>query len=576
MTRLLLCSALSTALCLCAGPVAAQAGFTDVTAARGITIVNQYGPVLPNDTDMLPTESQQIDIVQRNQGNGAAVGDYDNDGDLDVLILSQKNFRMALYRNNHPTPSFTDVTVQAGLFNRGQSRVANFIDLDNDGWKDLVVLNDMRCDAPNCPQAAPVEPVVLRSVGAQPLPSEQGPFYGQQHAPSSIYRNNGDGSFSDMTPDSGFDPTGYVIGGLGFVDFDRDGRMDIYVTTWGGLQAAGFTYMEGYNRLYWNQGNFKFKDATRSLGLGTLRSNSYAPIFSDFDLDGDTDLFVAIDGYADKFYRWEAGKFADQTTMVGATHVGTDMGVAHGDFDDDGDMDMFVTNVTDPAGAWGGNTLYVNKLVENGTLSFVNEANARGVKNSGWGWGAEWVDVDNDGDLDLFAVNGFDEWVVALAQPAGLLNRPADLFLNDGTGNFTKAVNSGAEVVGDARSAIAFDVDRDGDQDLLITHVDGPHALLLNDLNDGGGTNHWLDVSLVGNGTVNSEGIGARIRAIVGPKTYTRELIAGGSFLSGRPFEVHFGLGAATQVDQLWVHWPDGTTTMLSNVAADQHVFVQH
>ena len=115
MTRLLLCSALSTALCLCAGPVAAQAGFTDVTAARGITIVNQYGPVLPNDTDMLPTESQQIDIVQRNQGNGAAVGDYDNDGDLDVLILSQKNFRMALYRNNHPTPSFTDVTVQAGL-----------------------------------------------------------------------------------------------------------------------------------------------------------------------------------------------------------------------------------------------------------------------------------------------------------------------------------------------------------------------------------------------------------------------------------------------------------------------------
>ncbi|MHC5212435.1 MAG: CRTAC1 family protein [Planctomycetota bacterium] len=545
----------------------------NATVDAGIDFVNAYGPLLPYDADMSENDVLFLDIMQRNAGNGAAVGDYDNDGDLDVLVLGQKTHRSALYRNDLPA-GFTDVTKQAGIHNRGLSRIAMFADLDNDGWADLILANDARPGAPY-PSGDPLTAQVA-------LPGGRGvsPFAGQQHAPSSIYRNKGDGTFADVTPGSGFDIRGRFVGGMGLVDFDEDGRLDIYVALWGAQHQQGHILLEGHNRLYRNEGGFQFRDVTRLLGLGTLLSNSWAPVFADFDLDGDDDLFIAEDDAADKYYDFGPGLgefarlFTDVSTAVGTTHVGTDMGVAPVDFDDDGDLDLFVTNVTENGN--GGNALYVNQLTETGQLSFVDEAAARGVFDTGWGWGTEWVDVDNDGDRDLFAVNGFDEYVMWLGLNFNLVNKPADLFLNDGTGNFTKTSGTGAEVVGDARAAIAFDADRDGDQDLFVTHVDGPPALLLNTLNDRGTTNHWLDVKLVGGGLVNRDALGSRVEVTAGGKTQVHYVLGGGSFLAGRSYEAHFGLGAATTADLVRVHWTDGMVSDLVAVPVDQLLVVTY
>ena len=555
----------------------AQVNYTDVTAAVGLDFMHQYGPTLPYEPDISFPFQQGLDIIQRNNGNGAAVGDYDNDGDLDIFFTGQKTFRSALYRNDLPT-GFTNVTASAGIFNRGQSRMAQFTDLDNDGWVDLILANDK---LPGSPTTKTQSGGFFRG---QVLTNGNGgsPFAGQADAGSSVYRNNGDGTFTDVAEGSGFDFTGYIIGGMGTVDFDQDGLVDVYVTTWGGLQDDGplddddYTLMEGYCRLYWNRGNFQFQDVTRLMGLGKLQTNAFTPIFADFDRDGDSDLFISVDAYPDKFYRFDGGIFVDQSAQVGATHVGTDMGVAAADFDDDGDVDLYVTNVTDPAGAYGGNTLLVNQLIETGTLSFVDEAVARGVHDTGWGWGTEWVDVDNDGDRDLYAVSGYDDFVLWEGLHVGMIDRPADLFINDGSGFFTPSVNTGAEVVGDARVAIAFDADRDGDQDLLVTHVDVPPALLLSDLNDTAPVNHWIDLKLVGAGSVPRDAIGARITLLVGSQTMTHEVIGGGSYMAGLPLEAHFGLGSATLIDQIRVGWPDNTSTILNDVAVDQYLVIQH
>jgi hypothetical protein len=553
----------------------AQATFVNATAEAGIDFVNAYGPLLTYDADISENDVLFLDTMQRNSGNGVAVGDYDNDGDIDLFILGQKTFRSALYRNDLPA-GFTDVTAQAGLFNRGLSRVAMFADLDNDGWQDLVLANDSRL-GDLYPGGGP-----LTAQHTLPLTAHGvSPFAGQQDAPSSIYRNRGDGTFADVTPGSGFDFRGSFVGGMALVDFDEDGRLDIYVALWGARhQTGGYILLEGHNRLYRNEGGFKFRDVTRLLGLGTLLSNSWCPVFADFDLDGDDDLFIAEDDAADKYYRYGLGLgefahlFTDLSTQVGATHVGTDMGVAPADFDDDGDLDLFVTNVTHNGN--GGNTLLVNQFAQTGQVTFVDEAADRGVFDTGWGWGTEWVDVDNDGDRDLFAVNGFDEYVMWKGLNFNLVNRPADLFLNDGTGHFTKTVGTGAEVVGDARAAVAFDADRDGDQDLFVTNVDGPPALLLNTLNDRGTTNHWLDVKLVGGGLVNRDGLGSRVTVTAGGKTQVHYVIGGGSFLTGRSYEAHFGLAAATTADLVRVNWPDGMVTNLTGVRADQLLVVTH
>jgi len=471
-------------------------------------------------------------------GTGAAVADYDADGDLDVYLLGHLGQPNKLYENRleSGTLSFQDVTPPV-LAETGLSRVAHFVDLDRDGDLDLVLVNDHDDLVPPVSEAR-------------------------------LFRNEGGTVWTDVTEGSGFAPVGYLRAGASIVDYDGDGRLDIYVTNWGASSPGFPTFYPGSNRLYRNLGGFVFQDVTESVGLGVLATNSYTAVFADFDDDSDPDLHVAVDFFSDVFYRNDGGVFTDVTTQVGATHTGNDMGVACADVDDDGDLDLYATNITDPLDAFGfpsqGNVYYENQLAQTGVLSFIDRAHALGIDDTYWGWGTELVDLENDGDLDLVAVNGFDEQTLALAPGSlPLYQTPSVLFENDGAGSFVRRAGTGIELPDDSRGLVAFDADRDGDVDLLVTNHAQPVRFFRN---TGSGHGHWLTVRLA----PDAAAISASVRVRTGAQVQRRDVIAGRSYLAGTPAEVHFGLGATTLVDEVRVRWRDGSETVLTDVAADR------
>ena len=533
-------------LCVLASTASAQVSFVSVGNDLGLVHSVPYGPTFDFlDTSWPRDRTAILAMMQKNMGNGAAVGDYDGDGDYDLYLLGQEGQPNKLFRNDVVNGSrrYTDVSVALGVADLGLGRLAHFADFDNDGLQDLLLIND--------------------DTTAEP------------HPPCRLYRNDGS-TFVDVTPGSGFAPFGYLKGGACLGDYDNDGRLDVYVGFWFMETGGNNPIFPGYNRLYRNLGDFHFQDVTLDVGLGEFSRDSFTCIFADFDNDRDPDLYVAVDHTSDVYYRNDGGFFVDRTIAVGATHTGNDMGVAVADLGNDGDLDLFNTNITDNnlndgrVGTTQYNTMQINQLTETGVLSFVDEAGPRGVRDAYWGWGAEFLDVENDGDLDLYAVNGYDQFLEIFSP--GLVDTPEVLFLNDGTDHFARSAGTGADFVGDARAAVAFDYDLDGDQDLLVTNLLGTTILLENRTPNQG---HWLDVLLVGGCDVNRNAVGARVHATVGDTTYTHEVIAGGSYLSGRPHEQHFGLGDAAVVDELRVAWPDGTETLRRDVAADQRIVMR-
>jgi hypothetical protein len=503
-----------------------QPAFVDVAADVGLVFSGDQGP---------PFESApaHLELMQLAMGSGAAVGDYDGDDDLDVYLLAQTGFSNRLYRNDlmeTGTPGFTDVT-PADLGDLGFSRMAHFVDLDGDGWLDLLVIND--------------------DDGTEATP------------PSRIFRNNGDSTFTDVSAESGFRPVGLLRAGCALADFDLDGRVDIYVTVWTGDGFDEGRNLPGSNRLFRNLGGFRFEDVTDEVNLGTLARNSFAAIFTDFNGDLFPDLFVALDASSDVFYWNRAGRFEIASEEVNLTHVGNDMGIAAADFDDDGDLDLYATNIAETSriGEQGVpifNALNVNRLNEGGR--FVDLAIERGVENTYWGWGVDFVDVENDGDLDLVAVNGADDLTVGNVE---LYQKPTVLLINDGTGYYHRLLGAGLDEAADSRGLVVFDYDRDGDRDLLITNMNQPVQLMENVSSAAG---NWLDVLLA----PPAAAIGARVYAHVGGSWKRRDVLAGGSYLAGVPTEVHFGLGEETVVSTLRIEWPDGRTQTLTDVAASQ------
>jgi hypothetical protein len=476
----------------------------------------------------------------RNTGNGAAVGDYDNDGDLDVYLLGQLGRPNRLFRNELDLglKRFVNVTPSV-LADLGTSRAAAFVDLDQDGLRDLVLLNDNGYISDDAD-----------------LESE-----------SRIFHNLGDGAFEDVSAGSNFGMLGYVRGGLSLADYDGDGRIDLYVSNWCMHGLIGPAQFPGSNHLYRNLGGFVFQESNRAVGIGFLSEDSFASIFTDFDRDRRPDLFVAMDHAPDHFYWNRPEGWVEASAAVNLLHGGNDMRVASADFDNDDDLDLYATNITDADGLFGltpYNAFHVNQQSQTGIVEFVDEAQARGAHNTYWGWGVEFVDVENDGDLDIVAVTGFDELTYELVGPASAVyGTPSVLLLNDGTGHFAPLRNTALEQVRDSRTLIAFDYDRDGDQDLLITNVNQPVQLLEN---TSGNQGHWLEVRL----TPDHRALGAVVRARTGNLVRRRDVICGDSFLAGTPMEVHFGLGGNLVVDTLRVEWAGGGTTTLLDVAADQ------
>lgn len=523
--------------------VLAQPHFEEVSLQRSMSFVNEYGSTF-TFTGGIFTPST-LELMQRNMGNGIAVGDMDADGDLDVYVLGMLNKPNRLFRNDLETgtPGFTDVTAASGLANVGFGRLAHFADFDNDGIRDLVLVNDS---------------------------DESG-----LHPASALFAGNGDGTFVDVTAGSGFAPTGLIKGGCAVVDYDGDGLLDLYITTWCASGTTTTCSYPGHNRLYRNMGAFTFEDVTVASGLGPIAEDSFTPIFADFDNDGDPDLFIAIDHTPDFMFRNDGGLFVDVTTETSMTHTGNDMGVTVADYDNDGDLDVYCSNITDGGGFFGTtayNTLHTNLVSNTGEFRFIDLAQVLGVHDTFWGWGTTFVDVDNDADLDLFTVTGFDEFVMPPI-PSEVYETPSVLFIKEGA-SYTRSTGNGADVVSDARALVAFDYDRDGDMDFLVNNVDEPIALFENQTPASG---NWLSVRVRGGCGVNTEGIGTRVTLEFGEdQMRMQEVISSQSYLAGFPAELHFGLASAQAVTALHVRWPNGDTETYEDLPVNAAIYLSH
>lgn len=520
--------------------VAAPGLCQNVALERGLTYRAAYGTT-PFALDPMSA------MMLRNMGNGAAVADVFDDGSLSVLLLGQIGHPNRLFRNmltSTGRADFVDVTETSGLTNKGGSRAAAFADLDNDGQLDLIVMNDWDGN--------------------------------EAGSPSKIYRNAGDGSFADVTDGSGFVPVGYLVGGLSLADYNRDGRLDVYVTYWT-MELGGDPGREamsikgrfpGQNRLYENLGGFRFKDVTSDVHLGQITADSFSSVFADFTGDGWPDLYVALDHRADLFYENVEGSFRLASEAYGVGHVGNDMGIAVADLGSDGALDLYVTNITDPNEEFGtgaGNTLLIGERAGDGALTYKDNATRMGVDDTGWGWGTAFTDMDLDGQLDLYVAQGMQEYIAQ--QSPELRNQKARLFLGASDGKFASAVNNGCDLPGDQRSVIPLDYDRDGGPDLLVTQM-AYSALLLENQTAG---RHWLTVDLSRAG---AQAAGARVTVDIGGVRTTQVSLLGGSYLAGMPQELYFGLGQAVAADAVTVTWADGTTSDLGRTLADQVVRV--
>ncbi len=531
--------------------------FRDVTLAAGIDFVHSHG----SRSSLLPED----------MGSGAGFADYDNDGDLDLYIvnnpgpltveISSESPGNILYRNNGDG-RFTDVTETAGVGDQGHGMGCVFGDYDNDGDLDLYVTN----------------------FGANVL-----------------YRNNGDGSFSDVTEATGVGDERWGTGAI-FGDYDRDGDLDLYVCNYvdfhfaiidemkRGSKQAGISVPSALNPiafeaqenvLFRNNGDGGFSDVTNALEVEASGGRSMQAIFTDFDLDGDLDLYVANDLTPNFVYENNGdGTFVDVSSESWAADFRGSMGLATGDYDGDGDLDLFISHWIDQE-----NTLYRNLWVEGSEIANAESNKVEPIRlidesygsllaeisMKDIGWGTDLFDYDNDTDLDIFVANG--STFQYLEMPKFLMRQKDRLFRNEGDGTFIDV--AGEVGVGALRSRVgrgaAFgDYDSDGDIDVFVVN-NHDRAVLLR--NDGGNQNAWLHVKLVGT-LDNRDGVGSKIRAIAGNLTQIREINAGASYMSFNSLTAEFGLGQESMVDLLEVIWPNGVVERFSGIQVNQKVVV--
>jgi hypothetical protein len=531
-----------------------RAYFTDVAAHAGLTESIIYGGV------------DKKDYIIETVGCGVAFLDYDNDGWLDIFLLSgtrlegpPKGATNRLYRNNRDG-TFTDVTAHAGLTHVGWASSLTVGDYNNDGFEDLFIT-----------------------------------YYGGQ----TLYRNNGDGTFTDVTKAAGLAVSGTAWGsGCTWVDYDRDGHLDLFVANYLDLDLKT-TPKPGENsscnwkgvpvncgprglktslqRLYRNNGDGTFTDVSKSSGISKA-TGGYAmtAVAADFDNDGWPDIYVACDSTPSFLFRNNHdGTFSEEALIRGIA-VNEDgqeqagMGAALGDYNLDGNLDLFVTHFADDT-----NVLYEGN--GKGTFEDVTLRTGLGVETRYVGWGAGIVDLDNDGWPDLFACTGSVYPEVSRILNEYPYKTPCVIFRNLGlaTGSvkFEEVTHDAGPGIFTPRSSrgCAFgDFDNDGDMDVLMMNMNEPPSLLRNDVT---GAGHWLKVLLVGTKT-NRSAIGSRVTAAYGGRPQAQEVTAQSSFYSVNDRRLHFGLGPAESAD-LTIRWTSGATENVRNVAANQLVVIQ-
>ena len=416
-------------------------------------------------------------------------------------------------------------------------------------------------------------------------------LYVTNFGPNVFYRNRGDGTFEDATEEAGVEAVGWSTSAA-FADYDRDGYLDLYVARYVdfaldnhkfcGNQAKNikaYCHPDVYDPvpgiLFRGRGDGTFEDVTRSAGVHVEdEGKSLGVVWGDYDNDGDVDLYVANDSMRNFLFRNEGGgKFTDVTLLAGVGYsedgktqagMGTDMA----DYDGDGFLDLTVTNLD----------FEYNSMYRGGALGiFSDESFESGVAEVSLnfvGFGTFFFDFDNDGRLDVFVANGHIIDNIHLFNTVSTYREPNFLFENQGGGTFREIGAGAGEALAEdnvARGAAPGDFDSDGDLDVLVTRC-GERALLLQ--NEGGNRRRSLSVALIGRRS-NRDGVGARATLRSGDLTAIREVKSGLSYLSQGSLEVHFGLGDRSAVDVLEVRWPDGTTEAVRSPAPGRLVVLE-
>ncbi|UCF81365.1 MAG: CRTAC1 family protein [Acidobacteriota bacterium] len=511
--------------------------FTDVTKASGIDFRHESHS---------KTEDTQLtgDGKPKYSGGGLAVGDVDGDGRMDVYLVSGRDNK--LYKNNGDG-TFRDITKKAGVADSSEGRAALFADIDNDGDLDLFLAN----------------------------------VFGA----SRLWKNDGDGHFTDVAEGSGIKPPS-VPGSAFFFDYDKDGDLDLYVAGYGPWDRGTMPTLgarNGYpNKLFENRGNWKFADVTEKAGVGDVGWGHAAAAF-DFDRDGDEDIYVANDFGANVLIKnLGDGTFRDISHEALPFDRGHGMNVSFVDVNADGFMDMYVSNID----------LYSSKVKyrfpRSETFSNVTDAILQGIRytednrlyvnvkgeffvdkinwwfepgEEGWCWHAGFFDYENDGDFDMYVANGWRKSIHMYRNKFFLLHNGYYYHMSAG---------SPESFAGTSRSFASFDMDNDGDLDLVVNNYHDKAMVLRNEQKGG---NRWLKLRLRGTAD-NRNGVGAEVVVKAGDLVIKKHVTCGLGFLSQEPEILHFGLGRNGEADEVRVTWPNGTSQVVKGAASNTLVTI--
>jgi enediyne biosynthesis protein E4 len=530
---------------------------------RFVDVAQKAGIAVP----MVNGGAETKKYIFESTGSGVALIDYDRDGYPDIFLVNGSRLEgfehkaaptNHLFHNNR-NGTFTDAGVGAGVAASGWGQGVCVGDFDNDGFDDLLVT-----------------------------------YYG---GPNILFHNNGDGTFTDATAKAGLNSQRRNWStGCTFLDYDRDGKLDLFVASYvdfnqatAGLPGSGpncfwrnvpvFCGPRGLpaarSHLYRNEGNGKFTDVSNTARIaGAGKCYGLGVLTGDFENRGWPDIYVACDSTPSLFLQNNGdGTFAERGVQAGIAYdedgrEQAGMGVSAGDYDGDGWLDIFKTNFEDDVP-----DLYRNET--DGSFSFRTFDAKLGFKLKYLGWGGGFFDYDNDGWPDMFIANGhvYPE-LESHNHPESPYRQRNLVYHNSANGRFedvTSIAGPGLDLQRSGRGVALGDFDNDGRVDVVINNQNDPPTLLHNESER---PYHWISIRTVGTKS-NRDGIGARVTVVAGKLRQIQEVRSGGSYLSQNDLRLHFGLGTATQVDRIEVHWPSGAVDKTETVLPDRCVMIQ-